>query len=170
MQNKKYQLLFAVIFLQILFFVIWSWTEVAKLSNPKSQIILVKTLPVDPRNLISGNYLTLRYDFSDLWQFENNAKYANNGEKQFYVVLKQEGKYYVKDYLINAKPLIRKDQVVLKVKYVDNYSQLEFGIEKFFINENMAQPKMNDKIEVELVIDEDGSAKIKRVMVNGANL
>ena len=165
---SKNKLLFLVAIVQICFFSGWYFLEHQKLSNPTSKTILVKTLPVDPRDYLSGNYLTLRYEFSNLWSFEgDNKKIREAAGSEIYVVLKQSESYYIPDYISLEKPLVRDNQVAIKGKYLSSFGAIEYGIEKYFINENLKEPKREDKVEVLLVVADDLTAQIKSVMVNG---
>ena len=67
-------LLLAVVIFQLVFFSGWYLLESAKLSDPKSKVILVRIVPVDPRDFISGNYMILNYEFSSSWSFKNNKQ------------------------------------------------------------------------------------------------
>jgi uncharacterized membrane-anchored protein len=167
MFTKRNKTLFIIVIFQAIFFIAWSCLEASKLSNPKAKTILVKVLPIDPRDYISGNYLTLRYEFSNSWGFKKDSK--KNQRKigdQVYAVLKKQDKWFVPDYISNVKPAVREDQVVIKGNVSGQYSAMEYGIEKYFINENLKEPSRTDKIEVLLVVGDDLEAKIKAVMVN----
>jgi hypothetical protein len=43
---------------------------------------------------------------------------------------------------------------------------IEYGIEKYFINENTKSPKISDKVEVVLIVGEDLKPRIKNLIVN----
>lgn len=166
--SHKNKLLFLVVAIQILFFTGWYCLEHSRLHNPSSKVILVKTIPVDPRDYLSGNYLTLRYEFTDLWRFKSknkNIQEASNNE--IYTVLKKDGSWYVPDYISLEKPLVRDDQIAIKGKYTGSFGRIEYGIEKYFINENTKEPKREDKVEVLLTVGDDFTARIKGLIVNG---
>jgi len=46
------------------------------------------------------------------------------------------------------------------------YYSIEYGIEKYFINENTKAPKIDDKVEVILIVGEDLTPRIKNLIVN----
>ena len=177
---SKNKLLILIATIQVLFFTGWYYLEYKKLHNPKSKIILVKTVPVDPRDYLSGNYFTLRYEFSDLWFFANNSErikqtgteinefLQKNGEagNEIYVVLKKNDLWYVPDYFSLEKPSIKNDQVVIKGKFNKASQQIEYGIEKYFINENIKEPKFGDKVEVSLTVGDDLTTRIKSLIIN----
>ena len=168
MLSKKTKLLLLIVGLQVLFFLSWSFSEHSKLSDPEANEILVKTEPVDPRDLISGNYFILNYKFSRSWNFKKKQNlYKKKRGLTVYAVLEKKGKYYEPNYISFAKiSKVAKNQVIIKGK-IKYGSRLEYGIEKYFINENTKEPNSrNDKIEVLLTIDKNFSARIKKLYVN----
>ena len=64
------------------------------------------------------------------------------------------------------KPLIKDNQVAIKGKYINNSMSIEYGIEKYFINENTKSPKISDKVEVVLIVGEGLKPRIKNLIVN----
>ena len=178
---SKNKLLILIATIQILFFTGWYYLEYKKLHNTISKIILVKTVFADPRDYLSGNYFTLRYEFSDLWFFANNSERIKqtgteinqflhkSGEtgNEIYAVLKKNDIWYVPDYFSLEKPSIQNDQVVIKGKFNKASQQIDYGIEKYFINENIKEPKFGDELEVMLVVGDDLTAKIKSLVING---
>lgn len=178
---SKNKLLVLIAVIQVLFFTGWYYLEYKKLHNPKSKIILVKTVPVDPRDYLSGNYFTLKYEFSDLWYFrDKNERIKETGTKihaflqksgeagnEIYAVLKKKDLWYVPDYFSLEKPSINSNQVAIKGKYNRASQQIEYGIEKYFINENIKEPKFGDKVEVSLLVGDDLTARIKSLVING---
>ena len=177
---SKNKLLILIATIQVLFFSGWYFLEYKKLHNPISKIILVKTAPVDPRDYLSGNYFTLKYEFSDLWYFKDkNEKIKETGakihaflqksgeaENEIYVVLKKNDIWYVPDYFSLEKPSINSNQVAIKGQYNRASQQIEYGIEKYFINENIEELKFEDKVEVLLTVGDDLTARIKSLVIN----
>lgn len=93
--------------------------------------IKLKTAPVDPRDVLYGDYVTLNYDISDI-----NVSYFRSDEKPergdtVYVLLKRVGNY---DELVSAhleKPVTTDDQKMLKgrIDYVSHSSDSSYAIE-----------------------------------------
>lgn len=84
--NKKYLAFWVVVLLQILIlswiiakysYVLITWTE-----------IQVKTIPVDPRDIFRGDYVTLSYDINT-YSISWDQNYSNN--ENLFVVPKMEG-------------------------------------------------------------------------------
>ena len=177
---SKNKLLILIAMIQVIFFSGWYYLEYKKLHNPISKIILVRTVFADPRDYLSGNYFTLRYEFSDLWFFANNSERIKqtvneineflykSGEtgNEIYAVLKKNDPWYVPDYFSLEKPSIKNDQIVIKGKFNKALQQIDYGIEKYFINENTEELKFGDKLEVKLVVGDDLTAKIKSLVIN----
>lgn len=167
MPLKTKHFILAIVIVQIAFFSIWYLIESQKLSDPEAKEILVRTVPIDPRDYISGNYFILRYEFSNIFRLKKRGGLSWGVGKEVYVVFKQREKWFVADYVTHEKPRITKDQAVLK-GVVTRGGQVEYGIEKFFINENRKEPSRGkDMIEVLLKIDENYQGRIKSLMVNG---
>jgi len=164
---NKNKLLLIVAILQISFFICWYWLENNKLQNPKSQEILVKTTPLDPRDYLSGNYFILNYEISNINNYKDNKKIDKSKSTEIYAVLKKDKEWFVADYITINRPKVREDQVAIKGTINPDSANIIFGIEKYFINENTNEPNRDKKIEVLLIIGDDYSARIKAVLVDG---
>jgi uncharacterized membrane-anchored protein len=172
MLNKKHTaLLFITCLLQCLFFAGWFFLEANRLTDPTAKTILVKVIPVDPRDYLSGNYLTLRYDFSNVRRFrKNKSKIRYKLGEEIFAVLKQQDKWFIADYLSTQKPVVRDNQAVLKGRISSSNGNIQYGIEKYFINEGQKEPNARkDKIEILLIINTDLKPKIKSLLVNNVN-
>ena len=62
--------------------------------------IMVKTLPYDPRDLISGQYIRLRYDFNGQVKGFNNKHYTNDR----WSILREVDGFYELKTTLNHKP------------------------------------------------------------------
>jgi uncharacterized membrane-anchored protein len=164
---NKNKLLLIVAILQISFFIIWYWLEHNKLHNPKSQEILVKTTPLDPRDYLSGNYFILNYAISNINNYHDNKKIDKSKSTEIYAVLKKDKQWFVADYITINPPKVRDDQVAIRGMINPDSPNIIFGIEKYFINENTKEPNRDKNIEVLLIIGDDYSARIKAVLVDG---
>ena len=66
--------------------------------------------------------------------------------------------------------MIKNNQVAIKGRYNKISQKIEYGIEKYFINENIKEPKMGDKVEVILSVEDDLTPRIKNVLINNIPL
>ncbi|SDN36902.1 Uncharacterized membrane-anchored protein [Fictibacillus solisalsi] len=100
--------------------------------------IQLKTKPVDPTDVFSGDYVSLNYEISDapdsLWKGEPIKE-----PTPVYVVLAPEnGKYHI-EKLTNRSPDVSGSQVYLKAKATPSMVgmlHLEYGLERFYVEEN----------------------------------
>jgi len=77
---------------QVLFFAGWAYREEARLTSGPS--ILVRVVPVDPRDLLRGQYLTLGYEFSRDWDSMGAGAHLVSGTP-VWVVLRPAAEFYV---------------------------------------------------------------------------
>lgn len=105
--------------------------------------IRLQTKPVDPRDLLYGDYVTLSYEISQLdpslWQ---DAEQPKRGES-IYVVLKPDtGGVYRPTAAYGDKPAVSAEEAVLKGRV--NYSwdraiTVQYGLERFYVPEGTGQ-------------------------------
>lgn len=135
--------------------------------------ILLETVPVDPRDLLRGDYVTLRYKISSLKldKINSEKKYYNYGSI-VYVRLEPKEKFWEATAVSTKK---NKDKsLYLKGKSSNCWNKtlhVNYCIENYFVPEgegkeiekNMQGTKST--IAVEAVVDNDGNAIIKRLFV-----
>jgi len=129
--------------------------------------VRLKTAPVDPRDVLYGDYVTLNYDISDI-----DIHFFTDGEKPkrgdtVYVLLKREGDY---DQLVSAhlnKPSPSNGEKVMKgrVEYVvQNWvsnqrqeSRIEsvrvlYGIERYYVSEGTGKELENKRGQFDVIV------------------
>ena len=150
--------------------------------------VLLKTVPVDPRDLFRGDYVTLRYEIGTLNLSDGQAEdmdymnYKNNGRIYLAIELKDgygvpkkiykkppgsdlfikgraKGITYERSGNNESKPLVRKLRV-------------EYGIESYFVPEGLGgeieRQRWDDKrIDVLIAVDRFGNAAIKKILIDG---
>lgn len=101
--------------------------------------IRLKTVPVDPRDLLYGDYVVLGYEISrldpGLWQ--EKSELPKNGDK-VHVLLKPVNGLYEAAGVYSAKPAVKPGEVVLRgtVQYSWNQSiHVNYGLEKYYVPE-----------------------------------
>lgn len=106
--------------------------------------VRLETEPVDPRDLIYGDYVILNYDISilsaSLWK--GSGKVPEQGST-VYVVMKPESSendpIYTAVGVYGEKPGIENDEVILRGRLDYSYDQeirINYGIEKYYVPEN----------------------------------
>ncbi|MEO6595846.1 MAG: GDYXXLXY domain-containing protein [Planctomycetota bacterium] len=150
--------------LQLVFLVGWAMHEQGKLAEGVGHSILVRTVPVDPRDLLCLQYILLAYEFSSGNMLDLQEPPPQGSE--VWVVLGLEGEFHVPLRAELRRPVLDgKEQVALRGT-VGEWQRLEFGIERYFVPEGTETPAAKD-ITVRLRVGNDGAPRIETVYVNG---
>ena len=148
---------------QLLFFVGWAIREQVRATSGPS--ILVKVVPVDPRDLLRGQYLSLAYEFSRPWD-STAARLQIPSGAPVWVVLRREGAFHVPRRLSLERPArLDPDEVALQGRA--RGARYIFGVEQYFVPEGTATPPVSD-LTVRLRVGPTGTARIEQVYVKGA--
>jgi uncharacterized membrane-anchored protein len=106
--------------------------------------IRLQTVPIDPRDLLYGDYVNLNYDINEisasLWKGPGKIYEL---KKNIYVVLKPDelskNGTYKAVAIYDHKPAVQEDEVILKGRsdYTgDNTIHVKYGLETYYISEN----------------------------------
>jgi len=139
----RHQLAAGWVGVQLLFFAGWTVREQVRAASGPS--ILVKVVPVDPRDLLRGQYLRLAYEFSRPWD-STGARLQLPGDAPVWVVLDS-------------------DEVALRGRA--RGGRYVFGVEQYFVPEGTPTPAVSD-LTVRLRVGPSGTARIEQVYVRGA--
>jgi uncharacterized membrane-anchored protein len=93
--------------------------------------IMLKTIPVDPRDLFRGDYVTLRYEISNLnlLTIKNAIPKDTQSSESVYVRLYSAGKYYEPNYVSLIKPELRPNEVFIKGRLLYRTSYPPFNMQ-----------------------------------------
>lgn len=174
----RYKLVACMVALQMFFFLGWIAFEQGLLDIEAPAYIRVRTVPVDPRDYLSGQYMVLSYEFSvgSRWNEETKTMEPLEFVKQampqlkpgqvVWVYLHPSGDVYV-PYRISSEKSesLPVGNVAFRGRYI-NYNRFEYGIEKYFFPETLQQPDMKD-VTVELKVTSRGIARVNRIFVQG---
>ncbi len=135
------------------------------------QEVLLKTTPVDPRDLFRGDYVVLRYDISNL-NSESVALERNDfkSDDKVYVRLDTREKYAVATNVFAQPP---SEGLFIKGTLKDvggNRFNVEYGIESYFVPEGKGKDierQLGRNVDVRVVIDKSGNAVIKSLLIDG---
>lgn len=139
------------------------------------QLILLETRPVDPRDLLRGDYVILNYHISDVPKsllpdrVRLNSAYAGDifvalapaGTNQFWEITRAGT-----DWLPPAA-----DEVVMRGRAGPGWRNrpdsihVEYGIEKYFVAEGSGNP--SGKLTAQVAVTSSGRAHLKQVLVDG---
>ena len=167
MEKKKLFLIIGIFWVIILF----GFIAFKEFTLQTGEEVLLKTRPIDPRDLFRGDYVILSYEISNLD--------ANSLQKDV-TEFKQEDKVYVSlnkvdNYGIASGVYINnpKEGLILKgtIKNVQGSRlNIEYGIESYFVPEGKGREierLRGRNLDVKVAVDKLGNAIIKDLLIDG---
>jgi uncharacterized membrane-anchored protein len=134
-------------------------------------VIMLETRPVDPRDLLRGDYLTLGYKISNV-PLSAFSPARTNGlppGASVYVALEPRGAFYEVASASTERITPASDQVVLVGRSLSWWGEktvrLEYGLERYYVREGTGNPR--GKITVAAAVPPSGRAQIKAVFLDG---
>lgn len=167
--NKKYiffliAVLWLIIVIAFIGFKQWTLSTGTK--------VLLKTVPVDPRDILRGDYVILNYEISRLNLDNIPSDFTNLSQRsRIFLILEKKDKYWFAKEIRKDKP--KKDMIFIKgkVKKINGKEIfVAYGIESYFVPEGKGREieKLRGKsLSVEVSIDSFGNAIIDKLFVNG---
>jgi len=136
--------------------------------------ILLKTQPVDPRDLFRGDYVILRYDISTI--STDSLSYQGSDFKEddkIYVLLNVDNQRI--GTLANIDKSKPSEGIFIEgtVKSVyNNRLNIEYGIESYFVPEGKGREIERNlgKIYTKVAVDDFGNAAIKSLVLDGKDI
>ena len=136
------------------------------------KLILLETQPVDPRDLLRGDYLTLNYKISDvpLSVFAPPRTEPVPPGTTVYVALEPRGDFY-SVASASTEPLAPQNgQVILRGRsqawWNAGNAHLAYGLERYYVREGTGNPPRG-KLTVQAAVPASGRAQIKQVFLEG---
>ncbi|MFS8115956.1 GDYXXLXY domain-containing protein [Rhizobium jaguaris] len=151
--------------------------------------VLLKTAPIDPRDLLRGDYVTLNYDISrvPVSALIGGAPTENRKNQVLSVRLKRQDDGYwgiVESSFGRLEP--KPDTVVLKTLPFDYFSygdsapppqatiSVTYGIERYYVPEgngrNIEDARNNDRVAIAARVSADGEAHIRSLLLDGKSV
>ncbi|MGV8937096.1 MAG: GDYXXLXY domain-containing protein [Allorhizobium sp.] len=143
--------------------------------------VLLKTLPVDPRDLLRGEYVILTYDISTVEAARVvGPRPEVTGTQRLWVRLgkQPDGFWTVQEASFEKLPLV--DQTVVMQTQPFSYLAdpkgeyslyVKYGIERFYLPEGegkaLEQARNEAQVSVAVSVDGKGAAQIRRLLVDG---
>jgi uncharacterized membrane-anchored protein len=135
-------------------------------------VILLETVPRDPRDLLRGDYIVLNYKIGSLP--ETLIKSANTQLEEegtpVWVELEKHGEFHEAVGVYATRSAVPAGNVMLKGKteyrwLIDPGLSVNYGIDRYYVREGTGNPQ--SKITVQVVVPPSGQAIIKEVFVDG---
>jgi uncharacterized membrane-anchored protein len=140
------------------------------------QTILLRVVPFDPRDLFRGDYVNLSYDINRPgWDANRpaNENWANATRLELkpgqtvYVLLEPEADG--KHWHYSRHQLERPTEGIFIRGTAQGPSSIHYGIEQYFVQEGTGhvyeKAVREKKLSAEIVLDRNGSAQIKRLVI-----
>lgn len=158
MKKKKLFLMIGIFWIVIIF----GFIAVKEYTLRTGQEVILKTQPVDPRDLFRGDYIILNYiiggvDVSDFK--EGNTVYVG-------LMINEEG-YGESTGVYKSPPEGLFIKGTIK-KGLFGGSNVEYGIESYFVPEGKGRSiERSRNLEGKVAIDKSGNAVLKAVLIDG---
>ena len=136
----------------------------------QGDVILLETRPVDPRDLLRGDYVILTYKIGEapgMGQFQPPLRSDLKPGQTVYLVLSKRGDFHEVEWA-STEPVkdVGAGRVVLKGKMgAAHWAGIEFGLERYYVREKTGNPV--GKLTVQVAVSKAGKGVIKQVFVNG---
>jgi uncharacterized membrane-anchored protein len=133
------------------------------------QEVLLKTEPVDPRDLFRGDYVTLGFEIS---RVELGDKHDFEPGDTIYLALQNTEGYGTYDSASHSLQETELPQIKGEVESVLKDSvRIHYGIESYFVPENVGKAieilQGEDVVDVLISIDKFGNSIIKDLLIEG---
>lgn len=129
--------------------------------------VLLKTRPVDPRDLFRGDYVILSYEISTLDSSKLSGDSNFNAGDSVYVSLIKNGSYHDASG-VYKNPV---DSLYIKGRVVnvrDSFITVEYGIESYFVPEGTGRSiEREPDLDVMAAVDVRGRAAIQYLLLDG---
>ncbi len=169
--NKK----IILFFIAILWVIVTAAMIISKQSTLRSgKTVVLETVPVDPRDLLRGDYVILRYKIStlDLDQVKREKPYYKRGEV-IYVKLEPKEKFWEATAVQAKRSVDNGIYIRGKVRYCYSKKlEVIYGIESYFVPEGEGREieknirREKSSVNVEAIVDSGGNALIKKVYID----
>ena len=155
--KTKTRWFWSVVAAQALFLLGWAgWHEHVRTNAP---VILLKTRPVDPQDLLRRDYMILGYDIGTV-----KPPVDVNDGYDFWVRLGKRDGYHVAVATSAQKPELAPGEIA--VLATNSGRGVAYGIENYYVPEGKGTPRFTT-IEVEASVSPTHRLYIKRVLLDG---
>lgn len=118
------------------------------------ELVLLELTPVDPRSLMQGDYMILRYTISD--NINDNYDSKNSSKRGFCVVTLDENGVAKRERLQDDKTPLKENEHLIKYN-ARQWNGITIGAESFFFQEGTAEKYEKAKYGG-LKIDKEGNS------------
>lgn len=140
----------------------------------EGKVVLLETAPVDPRDLLRGDYVILNYKISDVPRslFSPALEQAPSDGTTVYVALAPQGEFHQAASASLEKVTPTADQVVIQGKVQQGWRgpragavHLVYGLERYYVREGTGDPK--GKLTAQVAVLDSGRSTLKQLFIDG---
>ncbi len=146
--------------LQALFLL--GWAGLHEAARSQSDVLLLKGRPVDPQDLLRGDYMILGYDISGLTV---PAVMPDDAGRDVWVLLEKRARYH-ETVRAGFERIAPGPGQVLVRGTLNRSGRVDYGIGKYFVPEGKGTPRFT-LLEVEVTVGHSHRLQIKRVLLDG---
>jgi uncharacterized membrane-anchored protein len=171
--------LLAIVLAQVLWVVATATTK--EIAFERGERVLLATKPVDPRDMLRGDYLTLRFDISDVPRDKVRGDTpADPLGKKVYVALVPAGKFHQIEFASFAAIPASTGRVVMRGTIDDRFAwmrsqqgdngatkplQVMYGLERYYVAEGTGNPR--GELTAEVSVSAGGEPLLREVFIDG---
>ena len=175
--NKRW--LLVIVLAQALWVVATASTK--EIAFERGERVLLATKPVDPRDMLRGDYLTLRFDISDVSRDKVRGDIpAEPLGKKIYVALVPAGKFHQIEFASFASIPVTTGRVVVRGTVDDRFAwmrnpqgdngatkplQVMYGLERYYVAEGTGNPR--GELTAEVSVSAGGEPLMREVYIDG---
>lgn len=164
-QGRERVLLILTVVFQLL--VLGSMIAQSGWTHLTGDTVLFRVVPVDPRDMFRGDYVILRYEFSNISPEGRGLRDQTSAGREVFVslTLDEDGRHWIATSASFDRPAGGR---YLKGKVVGS-GNIEFGIESFFVQEGKGKEyedaRNAHRLSAEVALTDDGEASLKRLVL-----
>ncbi|HEX2643454.1 MAG TPA: GDYXXLXY domain-containing protein [Thermoanaerobaculia bacterium] len=166
--NRRALLFWGLVAAQVLFLLGWAgYHEWVRQTAPT---ILLKVRPVDPRDIMRGDYMILGYDVSTAPKPDRGGQVVVPYGSEVFVVLEKRGPFHEVVRTSSEEPQGLKPGQIWVRGTVDRFDDktigVNYGIEQYFVPEGMGTPDFK-RLEARVSVSPDHRLYIRQLLLDG---
>jgi uncharacterized membrane-anchored protein len=159
--------------------VLLGWAGSLELARARATHVRLEIVPVDPRDLLRGDFMALRYAISTLTEGQfvgRRPEWSDIGYPVYVALVPRNGFHVVAAASLEraALPLGAGQRLIVgRLTYAPQVGRVsatplgvEYGIERYYVPEGKGTPPPGRR-EAEVALTDDGRAYLVRLLVDG---
>ncbi len=147
------------------------WAGYHEQVRQHAPVILLRGRPIDPQDLLRGDYLTLSYDISRV-PATGLGETRDTTDTEVWVLLEKRDRFHEVAGVSRVQPEVKAGQFLVRGALGYDWRndksvvRVDYGIEKYFVPEGKGTPRFKD-MEVEVSVSPAHRLYIRRVLLDG---